>query len=711
VYAASAAVHPFRLSPGSEWVKSEVLELTERPVEFVISLKESVAAVSNLKKVALAVSDPSSASYGKFLGSAQLKALTAPKQEDVNHVTSWIESAGVTSYEVKGSRIEAKTTVEEAEKLFATKFATFTNKKTGQVLHRAEDYTLPDTIEERVQAVFGLHGFPLPKTGPLPTVTTSGLPAEPAKVTPAVLEQVYGISGVTPSAPSNRQAVAEFQGQYMSDKDLAGFFAKFVSNYTKGKDDVVSKYVGDKDKQEGQTEASLDIQYMMGVSPGLKSEFWLYNSMDFCGDLANWTSAILSDDAAPTVHSISYGWQGNLTQIHCEEAKVKIVDDNFAKLAAKGISIIFASGDSGSGYSPNQNQCGSTPGSQEEYTGDVLEKTEAQNSLSCCEIASEHQAAGWTFTPSKPGPPVSSCYTLPSTESWHGTASSTLTVATSAACCDAAKANSTSTHHLRWTYTAAEKKCELFAGYPSLKKAAGTTSGFVQPAHPPPGSCAIYSKINGTSPNSKVISAKKGKENVVLWPSWPASSGWITAVGSTRFVNQKIGAEEMATDQFGSGGGFSRMFTIADDASYQATAVKTYLAQTGAGFKLPPAGSFPPGGRATPDVSALGEGYQVLMGTHVQSVGGTSASTPAFAGMVGLLNDARIQAGKKQLGFLNPFIYQNTDAFTDITKGNNAIGRGTFNLPYGFNCTQGWDPVTGVGTPIFGKLLAAALKA
>ena len=51
-------------------------------------------------------------------------------------------------------------------------------------------------------------------------------------------------------------------------------------------------------------------------------------------------------------------------------------------------------------------------------------------------------------------------------------------------------------------------------------------------------------------------------------------------------------------------------------------------------------------GRATPDVSGLGEGYQVETGPGgVQSVGGTSASTPMFAGLVGLINDARLQKG------------------------------------------------------------------
>ena len=85
-----------------------------------------------------------------------------------------------------------------------------------------------------------------------------------------------------------------------------------------------------------------------------------------------------------------------------------------------------------------------------------------------------------------------------------------------------------------------------------------------------------------------------------------------------------------------------------------------------------PKGAFNRTGRGTPDVSALGEGYQVMQGGKVTPAAGTSASTPYFASLISLINDARLQAGKKQLGFLNPWIYKNRHtAFTDITIGSN----------------------------------------
>ena len=78
-------------------------------------------------------------------------------------------------------------------------------------------------------------------------------------------------------------------------------------------------------------------------------------------------------------------------------------------------------------------------------------------------------------------------------------------------------------------------------------------------------------------------------------------------------------------------------------------------------------------------------------------------SQNATAAMVSLINDQLMAAGKPVLGFLNPFIYANPQAFTDVLSGNNP-GCGT----NGFSAGVVWDPVTGVGTPIFSEITKAA---
>jgi len=201
--------------------------------------------------------------------------------------------------------------------------------------------------------------------------------------------------------------------------------------------------------------------------------------------------------------------------------------------------------------------------------------------------------------------------------------------------------------------------------------------------------------------------AGSAETNNEVYSSWPASSPWVTAVGATRFIDNRLGNLEMATDQFGSGGGFSRMYDAFKD---QVSAVQNYL-QTVDASSLPPADAFPASGRATPDVAALGEGFQIIASGALQKgIGGTSASAPTFAGFVSLLNEARLKAGKPAMGYLNPFLYQNPGAFRDVTVGTNAISRDGTPFQYGFPCAPGWDPATGLGTPNFEKLLSVALS-
>jgi len=62
------------------------------------------------------------------------------------------------------------------------------------------------------------------------------------------------------------------------------------------------------------------------------------------------------------------------------------------------------------------------------------------------------------------------------------------------------------------------------------------------------------------------------------------------------------------------------------------------------------------------------------------------------------------------LGFLNPIIYQafadDPTIFHDITIGDNKCTEdGCGAACKGFLAYKGWDPVTGVGSPNFAKLL------
>ena len=88
-------------------------------------------------------------------------------------------------------------------------------------------------------------------------------------------------------------------------------------------------------------------------------------------------------------------------------------------------------------------------------------------------------------------------------------------------------------------------------------------------------------------------------------------------------------------------------------------------------------------------------------------VAGTSCASPTASGVIALLNDLRLSSNKTTLGFLNPFIYEHSEAFNDITTGS-SNGCGFFGG--GWPASTGWDAVTGVGTPNYAKLAAAVAE-
>lgn len=180
-------------------------------------------------------------------------------------------------------------------------------------------------------------------------------------------------------------------------------------------------------------------------------------------------------------------------------------------------------------------------------------------------------------------------------------------------------------------------------------------------------------------------------------PNFPAGCPWVTAVGSTTGSAPERGVSF-------SSGGFSKLHPQPD---YQAGFVQTYQASINSTY----AGLYNSTGRGIPDVAAQGSSFVVIDNGRTALLSGTSASSPAFAGVVALLNAARKAQGLPGLGFLNPFLYENSAAFTDIVTGFSSGCRGVSGFPAAgarWNCTAGWDPVTGLGTPIFDKLLEAA---
>ncbi|KAH8655161.1 peptidase S8/S53 domain-containing protein [Tricladium varicosporioides] len=188
---------------------------------------------------------------------------------------------------------------------------------------------------------------------------------------------------------------------------------------------------------------------------------------------------------------------------------------------------------------------------------------------------------------------------------------------------------------------------------------------------------------------------------------FPSSCPYYTSVGATMHVPEE--------GFYISSGGFSSYFPA---PRYQQKAVNNYLDEQVKKEDRELYGKYANfSGRAFPDIALMGLNAATVNRGYYGGGSGTSASAPMLAGIIALINDARLQAGKGPLGFINPLIYEyGSTVFNDITKGL-SYGCGQLDrsgnlssLPLmSWNCTVGWDPVTGIGTPDFEKLKEIAL--
>jgi len=200
---------------------------------------------------------------------------------------------------------------------------------------------------------------------------------------------------------------------------------------------------------------------------------------------------------------------------------------------------------------------------------------------------------------------------------------------------------------------------------------------------------------------------------------WPASDPLVTGIGGTYLCTDPTNTEARVADntvapskcianpgaaEVGwtfSGGGFSHVFTrpaYQDTLPAGSTAIGAmrgvpdvaFQASAGTGalvyITLPPAGN---GGLfcgATP------------CSTGWYDIGGTSLSTPQWAGLIAIAD----QLNGGGLGPINTALYKigadparYASDFFDVTLGNNQ----SVSSVAGYPATTGWDPITGLGTP------------
>lgn len=140
----------------------------------------------------------------------------------------------------------------------------------------------------------------------------------------------------------------------------------------------------------------------------------------------------------------------------------------------------------------------------------------------------------------------------------------------------------------------------------------------------------------------------------------------------------------------------SKFLTYFATPSCQASDIQAYVKSIGDLGK----GKYNPGGRAYPDLVALGQNIPLIIRKEDEIVSGTSASAPIVAGHIALLNNHRQRHDKGKVGWFHPKLYANSSALTDLASGKTGgcFEDETTSLPC---CPRMESCISGLGYPNF----------
>ncbi|PYI07857.1 tripeptidyl-peptidase sed3 [Aspergillus sclerotiicarbonarius CBS 121057] len=354
------------------WTKG-VTPSPSTPMKFWLAIDHEYKAEFEQKVIDL--STPGHQNYGQHMKREDVRAFLRPSDQASQTILSWLQSEFVPSDSIEehGDWIAFTVPLSQAEAMMRTDFYSFHHPGSNATQIRTLKYSVPADIGPYLQMIQPTTHFGQPKTqtnlpGLMPVTIDVDDPNGNCStgVTPGCLRQLYGIFD-TKADPdsSNVLGVSGYLDQYARYGDLEQFVDVYAPNSTGANFSVVSINGGLnlQNSLQSSMEASLDIQYAIAVAYDANATFYTTAgrgpSVSDLGELSTDGSTNepyleqllylldLPDDELPAVLSTSYGED----EQSVPEQYTRATCNLFAQLGARGVSVIFSSGDSGVGES------------------------------------------------------------------------------------------------------------------------------------------------------------------------------------------------------------------------------------------------------------------------------------------------------------------------------------------------------------------------
>lgn len=324
-------------------------------VIFAVQMKN----MDELTRMLHDISDPDSDNYGKHLTKDQLHDMISNPVACME-LTSYIIAAGgtVTAESYGGGYLTAEAPIEVWEEMFNTEFFLFEqthlNGETHEVV-RAEHYSIPKEINHHIEAVMNTIEMPilLHKRAKMKELVKSFRSRQlldgrypDGTIFPNRVRVYYNMTKATGSSRSTQAAFANGD-QFFNPEDLDQF-QRTVTNQPLQPAIIAAGFATTSHSVDSM-EGNLDIQWLLALSPGSPTSFWHFDS-----SIGFWCRMLSNLQDPPLVLSVSYGSIEDLTSA----GEHRVLTTAAIQLGSVGVTMLAASGDSGSAESP---KCAYTP--------------------------------------------------------------------------------------------------------------------------------------------------------------------------------------------------------------------------------------------------------------------------------------------------------------------------------------------------------------
>lgn len=325
------------------------------------------------------LSTPDHPRYGQHMDREEIQSFLRPETAITDLILAWLHSETVSpdNVETSGNWVTFNATASQAGRLLQTKYFYYHHDATNSTVIRTLGYSVPKNIHRHVQLIqpttrFGdlipLGALPIDQ----PIITTPEDLKENCGtvIRPDCLRELYGLYNSTPApSPWNRLGISGFLGQYARHSDFSHFKHQLLPDDTDSDFTVVTINGGlnDENFPGMTTEASLDIQYSISMAHSPLATFYstggrarLIPDADQPDPSNSGNEPFLEQlhylidlpgNQLPAVLSTSYGE----SEQSVPPSYARAVCSLFAQLGARGVSVVFSSGDSGVGSSCQSN--------------------------------------------------------------------------------------------------------------------------------------------------------------------------------------------------------------------------------------------------------------------------------------------------------------------------------------------------------------------